>query len=492
MKFYEVVLINVPFEIDDNDIETRLKAQYREVLSAKRIRKYPDQALTPLIRVRISTREIQLNFLSYGCKLGTGYYRAQPSRKRLNPRRCYRCQEIGAHLARDCRNATKCMKCSDHHNYRDCHARTDKCANCGGHHSANSTLCPRWIEQTKLSRKHRSGVVTLDDLTSYMDNLKSSISDMLQRVMEKISAVRESVSELKTQILVSAVSESEFELDVPKTPEMTSNDGDVNASYHQRQADEPSAIDQDHRCVIDNATQTCVESADPSKPGCDSSTLPDHTIPSTLPREDDSCDVAFCSSASPECDRINSVNSATENENETEIMIETENETVPHSDTVVDATKMDTSVEPLRDKFPDTYDDDEDATYREFFARVRTLTKKDIIKFQNQYNPFMGEVLFRYSGGTISRMINVISMDGGVSNVRPCELSIKSVKKLCTNMVTCCPFHHLSSDIRDTVDKNDMLNSLKRWRTKNVNTFCDTWQSPFFRDMEEKYGQLDV
>lgn len=517
MKFYEVVLYNVPIEIN-NDIEMRLKAQYRDILSAKRIMKYPDQTPTSFIRVRTLNLESKLNFLRYGCRLGTVYYRAQPSRKRRNPRRCYRCQKIGSHLARDCPNVIKCMTCSGQHSFQDCVSQNVKCANCTGLHAANSTLCPQWREQIQL-RKRCDGVATQQDLRSCMDEINNSISEKVERVLKQIDAVKESVSDLK-RLIVTRISDSEPGTNTTKTPDMTWDDCDISAPYHQ--PDEPSDVDPDLPNLVGNtarfsataefAPTPSVETTDRLNPECDASTLPG------LDSVDLSCNVATSLLAvPPQHELVHNVNSEAkfefenetetkmvmENETETEMVMEneTEIETVNENETVilsdanlVDATDVnkDTSVEPCEGDTPDSSESDEDATYRDFFVRMRKRTEKEIIKFQNHYNPFMGEILFQYSSGTIGKIITVMAMDGGYSSVSPCGLSIKAVKNLPTELITCCPFHHLSSEIRDTTDRNDLLNSLKGWRTKDTRPFCETWQTPFFRAMEVQYGQLEV
>ena len=56
------------------------------------------------------------------------------------PIQCYNCQRLG-HTANYCKAKKRCLKCSGNHTYKDCKIDTQKCANCGNNHMANSRIC---------------------------------------------------------------------------------------------------------------------------------------------------------------------------------------------------------------------------------------------------------------------------------------------------------------------------------------------------------------
>lgn len=489
MKFYEIVLYNVPPEIED--IETRLKRQYNTVISARRILKFPDYTPTTLVRVRTSSFECKREFLVRGCIVGDSWYRAQLSRTRRNPRRCYHCQEISFHLARNCPNDRRCMKCAGTHYYGNCRSPNEKCANCGEFHSSNSTLCSHWINQSQHRGKRVEWVNYDQSLSSHLKEIQLILNDQFCSINQEISYIREDITELKSVIGTMTMNLAGCRMDPPKSPQMTWDDNDIGHN-----ADQLSANDLDPADGRNNSILTPSNSQDSLQPELDNTPEYDsYDYVSRLcspPRG--SVSSAF---VQPRPEPVNVVNSEilkTKNSVHSEIITETGNCTALPSDTEsmnVDATNIVDN--PVRPKKPsDRYDPYSDPTYADFIARINRLTEAQVIDFQNQYNPYMGEVLFRYSSGTICKGISVLSVDGALNNIRPCEASIKLVNKLPTEEILCCPFHHLASEIRDTVDKTDVMNSLSRWRTKDVSRYCMNWQDSFYKYMEEQYGKVII
>ena len=66
---------------------------------------------------------------------------------RNGPQRCYKCQRIGDHKARDCPNQeATCEKCgADGHKAETCESATTKCINCSGSHRASDKRCPAFV-----------------------------------------------------------------------------------------------------------------------------------------------------------------------------------------------------------------------------------------------------------------------------------------------------------------------------------------------------------
>lgn len=84
---------------------------------------------------------------------------------------CQNCQLYG-HGSRNCRLASKCVKCGGDHITKNCDVDVDadskkllKCTNCNGNHSANYSKCPCRLEYIKLkqnlstNRKQRVGQI---------------------------------------------------------------------------------------------------------------------------------------------------------------------------------------------------------------------------------------------------------------------------------------------------------------------------------------------
>ena len=68
---------------------------------------------------------------------------------------CFKCQQFG-HSAKECRNATRCLRCSQEHSVKECTVPKEnaKCSNCGGAHATVYRDCPAYQEKlTEASRK---------------------------------------------------------------------------------------------------------------------------------------------------------------------------------------------------------------------------------------------------------------------------------------------------------------------------------------------------
>ena len=53
-------------------------------------------------------------------------------------------------MANHCRGKLRCSICSGEHKYSECSTAAPKCPNCGGSHSANEKICPRYQRETEI------------------------------------------------------------------------------------------------------------------------------------------------------------------------------------------------------------------------------------------------------------------------------------------------------------------------------------------------------
>ena len=65
------------------------------------------------------------------------------------PLRCFKCNRYG-HVENYCRGKLRFSICSGEHKYSECSAAASKCPNCGGSHSANEKICPRYQRETEI------------------------------------------------------------------------------------------------------------------------------------------------------------------------------------------------------------------------------------------------------------------------------------------------------------------------------------------------------
>jgi hypothetical protein len=80
------------------------------------------------------------------------------SQKRLT--QCHNCLLFG-HSATNCGQKYRCLKCMEDHGYKQCSRKSrddpgsPKCVNCKGDHTANSRICPTYIEYQKKVERQR-------------------------------------------------------------------------------------------------------------------------------------------------------------------------------------------------------------------------------------------------------------------------------------------------------------------------------------------------
>ena len=70
--------------------------------------------------------------------IGHSLYKVRPYISQ--PLQCFRCQRLG-HTAQGCKARIRCLVCGGDHVKEVCSAKSEKCANCGGSHKANSKYC---------------------------------------------------------------------------------------------------------------------------------------------------------------------------------------------------------------------------------------------------------------------------------------------------------------------------------------------------------------
>jgi len=91
-------------------------------------------------------------------KLGYFFFRVKQYIPR--PLRCYKFNRCG-HVASHCRGKLRCSICGGDYKYSECSAAAPKCPNCGGSHSANDKICPRYQRVTAILKTKNGGKTVL-------------------------------------------------------------------------------------------------------------------------------------------------------------------------------------------------------------------------------------------------------------------------------------------------------------------------------------------
>ena len=104
---------------------------------------------------------------------------------------CYKCQGFN-HIAKDCKNAQKCLRCAGAHKSTECPDKNKdslklKCSNCNGEHVASSKEFPKFRDQIK---------VQADKAKARQEKLQNNLvvtgitfSNMVQNKTEKVQTV---------------------------------------------------------------------------------------------------------------------------------------------------------------------------------------------------------------------------------------------------------------------------------------------------------------
>jgi len=138
------VIYNVPLDISTEDILACLATH--GVKSVKRFRfkskDSPELKDSTSVFLQFTTAD-----LPGEVKLGYLFFRVKQYIPR--PLRCYKYNRCG-HVASHCRGKLRCSICGGDYKYSECSAAAPKSPNCGGSHSANDKICPRYQRVTAI------------------------------------------------------------------------------------------------------------------------------------------------------------------------------------------------------------------------------------------------------------------------------------------------------------------------------------------------------
>ena len=138
------VIYNVPLDISTEDILACLATH--GVQSVKRFRfkskDSPELKDSTSVFLQFTTAD-----LPGEVKLGYLFFRVKQYIPR--PLRCYKYNRCG-HVASHCRGKLRCSICGGDYKYSECSAAAPKSPNCGGSHSANDKICPRYQRVTAI------------------------------------------------------------------------------------------------------------------------------------------------------------------------------------------------------------------------------------------------------------------------------------------------------------------------------------------------------
>ncbi|VDI39763.1 Hypothetical predicted protein [Mytilus galloprovincialis] len=158
------VIYNVPLDInvEDEDIVSVLKAQ--KVSKIQRMSYFDKQ-----IGERKPSRSIKLFFQTpqLPATINIGYKTYNTKLFVPKPIQCYKCQGFG-HMANQCRNKKRCIKCGEEHENEQCTSTDLKYVNCKGKHMSNDKECPQRTQQKMALKLVKSKNISLQQATNQL------------------------------------------------------------------------------------------------------------------------------------------------------------------------------------------------------------------------------------------------------------------------------------------------------------------------------------
>ena len=151
-KAYKVVAVGVHQSISDKEIIEEMAKSKVKVNKVQRLkfRGNPTQKVV----IEFDQEQDMKIALFNGIYFGRIRIRCEPFRPAPSITQCYQCQGFN-HVAKDCKNKVKCMRCAGPHKSSECPEKNKnsfnpKCTNCKGDHVAASRECPKFKEQYKI------------------------------------------------------------------------------------------------------------------------------------------------------------------------------------------------------------------------------------------------------------------------------------------------------------------------------------------------------
>ena len=201
-----MVAIGVHQTISEDDIKSELAKSNIKIIQVQRL-KFNGQPTRKVV-VQFDNEQDMKIALFNGIYFGRIRVRCESYRTIPPVTQCYKCQGFN-HIAKDCKNDQKCVRCAGAHKSTDCPDKNKetlkiKCSNCHGNHVASSRECQKFKDQIKIQADKAK--VRQEKLQNNLVVRGITFSNMVQNKTEKVQ------SELTEKIQINK-RETEVELD---------------------------------------------------------------------------------------------------------------------------------------------------------------------------------------------------------------------------------------------------------------------------------------
>ena len=188
-KAHKVVAIGVHQTISEDDIKTELAKNNVKINKVQRL-KYNGQPTRKVVIQFENEQDMKIALYS-GIYFGRIRIRCESYRTAPQVTQCYKCQGFN-HIAKDCKNAQKCLRCAGAHKSIECPDKNKdslklECSNCNGEHVASSKECPKFKEQIKVQADKAKA--RQEKLQNNLGVRGITFSNMVQNKTEKFQSV---------------------------------------------------------------------------------------------------------------------------------------------------------------------------------------------------------------------------------------------------------------------------------------------------------------
>ena len=222
-KAFKVVAVGVHQTISGKEIIDELDKSNVKVNKVTRL-KFKG-APTNKVIIEFDQEQDMKIALFNGIYFGRIRIRCETFRPTPQVTQCYQCQGFN-HVAKDCKNQVKCLRCAGSHKSADCPNKNRdnlvvKCTNCKGDHASVSKDCPKFKEQLKIQTEKAKtrqekvqnslvvrGITFSNIVKNNSEKVESALTEKIQTNQRETEQVLENV----TQKLENKISNSFREL----------------------------------------------------------------------------------------------------------------------------------------------------------------------------------------------------------------------------------------------------------------------------------------
>lgn len=194
------VIYGIPLKVNMSELVQELRKRCELIMNAKRMTKgtKKEETESVLLEFKMESLPKVVHF---------GFMRYSVREYIPKPMRCFKCQKFG-HIAKMCKAARKCARCSGDHEYGQCgEGVRPKCCNCGGEHSVAYWGCEVMKREAEVQNIRVKEKVSYAEAAKRADPTKQMNERRIRReqdvgIMETIKEKEKSIWKEKKNLVI--------------------------------------------------------------------------------------------------------------------------------------------------------------------------------------------------------------------------------------------------------------------------------------------------